>query len=181
MSMMTRTPSRSAPGRSCLKYLRTACRRISGSATGCRFCSSASSLIWRNLTSHVRSSSASAPRLPTRAGRHEDVRSAVRSPRFRCGPFVRDGVFYLGRASAPRVTTPHMLPSATLKASASAILLLSRLNSPPVRVLCTLRRGRRLPQRNTRYQADATPYLGRTCTGWIAPASWRTKAPVRFG
>jgi hypothetical protein len=24
--------------------------------------------------------------------------------------------------------------------------------------------------RNTRYQADATPYLGRTCTGWIAPA-----------
>lgn len=27
---------------------------------------------------------------------------------------------------------------------------------------------------NTRYQADATPYLGRTCTGWIAPAcGWR--------
>jgi hypothetical protein len=24
--------------------------------------------------------------------------------------------------------------------------------------------------RNTRYQADATPYLGRTSTGWIAPA-----------
>jgi hypothetical protein len=24
--------------------------------------------------------------------------------------------------------------------------------------------------RNTRYQADATPYLGRTCTGWTAPA-----------
>ena len=23
---------------------------------------------------------------------------------------------------------------------------------------------------NTRYQADATPYLGRTSTGWIAPA-----------
>src|SRR5437899_4440755 len=29
--------------------------------------------------------------------------------------------------------------------------------------------------RNTRYQADATPYLGRTSTGWIAPAcGWRT-------
>jgi hypothetical protein len=29
--------------------------------------------------------------------------------------------------------------------------------------------------RNARYQADATPYLGRTCTGWIAPAcGWRT-------
>src|SRR5207302_7430082 len=31
----------------------------------------------------------------------------------------------------PRITVPHMLPSATLKASASAILLLSRLDSPP--------------------------------------------------
>src|SRR5438034_1565069 len=29
--------------------------------------------------------------------------------------------------------------------------------------------------RNTRYQAGATPYLGRTFTGWIAPAcGWRT-------
>src|SRR5207302_1258918 len=29
--------------------------------------------------------------------------------------------------------------------------------------------------RNTRYQAGATPYLGRTSTGWIAPAcGWRT-------
>jgi hypothetical protein len=28
---------------------------------------------------------------------------------------------------------------------------------------------------NTRYQADATPYLGRTSTGWTAPAcGWRT-------
>jgi hypothetical protein len=55
----------------------------------------------------------------------------VGSPRFRRDPFVRDGVFDLGRASAPRISVPHMLPSATLKASASAILLLSRLNSPP--------------------------------------------------
>jgi hypothetical protein len=30
--------------------------------------------------------------------------------------------------------------------------------------------------RNTRYQADATPYLGRTFTGWIAPAcGWRSR------
>jgi hypothetical protein len=28
-------------------------------------------------------------------------------------------------------------------------------------LLCTLRRGRHLPRRNTRYQPDATPYLGR--------------------
>src|SRR5271166_942274 len=41
--------------------------------------------------------------------------------------------------------------------------------------LCTLRNPCRQWPRNTRYQADATPYLGRTCTGWIAPAfGWRT-------
>src|SRR5436190_20920652 len=37
--------------------------------------------------------------------------------------------------------------------------------------LCTLRNHCRQWPRNTRYQAGATPYLGRTCTGWIAPAS----------
>jgi len=37
-------------------------------------------------------------------------------------------------------------------------------------LLCTLRDHCRQGPRNTRYQADATPYLGRTCTGWIAPA-----------
>jgi hypothetical protein len=36
--------------------------------------------------------------------------------------------------------------------------------------LCTLRNRCRQRSRNTRYQADATPYLGRTFTGWIAPA-----------
>ena len=36
--------------------------------------------------------------------------------------------------------------------------------------LCTLRTHCRQWPRNTRYQADATPYLGRTFTGWIAPA-----------
>ena len=41
--------------------------------------------------------------------------------------------------------------------------------------LCTLRDHCRQWPRNTRYQADATPYLGRTFTGWIAPAyGWRT-------
>src|SRR5947208_14672878 len=65
------------------------------------------------------------------AGRHWP---SVGSPRFRRDPFVRDGVFDLGRASAPRIMVPHILPSATLKASASAILLLSRLNRPP----CTI-------------------------------------------
>jgi hypothetical protein len=41
--------------------------------------------------------------------------------------------------------------------------------------LCTLRNHCRQWLRNTRYQADATPYLDRTFTGWIAPAcGWRT-------
>jgi hypothetical protein len=39
-----------------------------------------------------------------------------------------------------------------------------------MQLLCTLRDHRRQWPRNTRYQADATPYLGRTFTGWIAPA-----------
>ena len=44
-----------------------------------------------------------------------------------------------------------------------------------MQLLCTLRNHCRQGPRNTRYQADATPYLGRTFTGWIAPAcGWRT-------
>ena len=51
----------------------------------------------------------------------------------------------------------------------------------PAQLLCTLRHGRHLPRRNTRYQAGATPYLGRTFTGWIPPASWRTSVSVWIG
>src|SRR5260221_10428665 len=58
-------------------------------------------------------------------------RSDVRSPRFRRDPFVRDMVFDPGRASAPRIAVPHMLPSTLLTASASAISWISWLNSTP--------------------------------------------------
>ena len=49
--------------------------------------------------------------------------------------------------------------------------------------LCTLRDHCRQWPRNTRYQADATPYLGRTSTGWIAPAlpGALTRSPRRRG
>jgi hypothetical protein len=57
------------------------------------------------------------------------------SPRFRRDPFLRDGVFDHGRASVPRITAPHMLPSTLLTASASANCCLSRLNSPPHRIV----------------------------------------------
>jgi hypothetical protein len=51
-------------------------------------------------------------------------------------------------------------------------VLLTRRARP---LLCTLRDRCRQRPRNTRYQADATPYSGRTYTGWIAPAcGWRT-------
>jgi hypothetical protein len=36
--------------------------------------------------------------------------------------------------------------------------------------LCTLRNRSRQRSRNTRYHAGAAPYVGRTSTGWIAPA-----------
>ena len=38
-------------------------------------------------------------------------RPDTRSPRFRCDPFARDVALDRGRASAPRLAVPHMLPS----------------------------------------------------------------------
>ncbi len=78
------------------------------------------------------STAASAPRLPATArDRCARLRASARSPRFRRCLFARDGVFDLGGATASRITTPHMLPSTFSNASAPAIFLLSRLNSPP--------------------------------------------------
>jgi hypothetical protein len=95
-------------------------------------CSSGSQLLRRGLTSHVRASSASAPHLPdANLGGQRAHRLNVRSPRFRRNPFVRDVVFDHDRASAPRITGPHMLPSTLLTVSASARFCLSRLNSTP--------------------------------------------------
>jgi len=42
--------------------------------------------------------------------------------------------------------------------------------APLAQSLCSLRDHCRQWPRNTRYQADATPCLDRTFTGWIAPA-----------
>src|SRR5229473_2892928 len=64
-------------------------------------------------------------------GGNVPIGSNVRSPRFRRDPFVRDVVFDHGRASAPRITGAHMLPSTLLTVSASAISWFSRLNSTP--------------------------------------------------
>jgi len=59
------------------------------------------------------------------------ARSDTRPPRFRQVPFVRDEVFDPDRATAPRMTVPHMLPSAGCTASASVTLSISWLNRSP--------------------------------------------------
>src|ERR1700730_12164521 len=69
------------------------------------------------------------------------------------------------------VTAPPLLPSALSTASTSAICNFRGSITHPTRSLCTLRSRRRRRPRNTRYQAGATPYLGRTSTGWITSAS----------
>ena len=94
----------------------------------------------------------------------------TRPPRFRRVPFRHDVVSDPGRATAPRITAPHMLPSTILNASASAKWTISGLNTHPTRLLCTLRDRRRRRPRNTRYRAPATAYSGRSFTGWNPPA-----------
>src|ERR1700681_195072 len=110
---------------------------------------------------------------PSRRGPAQPTaaRSGLRSPRFRRDPFVRDRVSDLGRAPAPRIAAPDVLPSTLRTVSASAASPFRGSIASPTQLLCTLRRGRHLPRRNTRYQAGATPYLHRSSTGWIAPAS----------
>src|SRR5262245_51977416 len=55
----------------------------------------------------------------------------MRSPRFRYDPFARDVALDPGRASAPRIAVPHMLPSSESNPSAPAISDLSWLNPTP--------------------------------------------------
>ena len=55
----------------------------------------------------------------------------MRSPRFRRDPFVREVALDPGRASAPRMTAPHMLPSTDNNGSAPAKFSLSWLNPTP--------------------------------------------------
>src|SRR5208337_735568 len=50
--------------------------------------------------------------------------------------FLRDAVFDPGRASAPRIAVPHMLPSTLLTVSASASFGISELNSAPPQNRC---------------------------------------------
>src|SRR5271155_2893148 len=76
------------------------------------------------------SPTASSPRLPVVArdrlgdcGRGEVSQVPTRS--------IRDVALDLGRATVPRITAPHMLPSAVATASAPAISRISWLNPTP--------------------------------------------------
>src|SRR3989449_1083394 len=58
-------------------------------------------------------------------------RPDTRPPRFRCDPFARDVALDPGRASAPRITVPHIWPSSKCILSAPAMSDLSWLNPTP--------------------------------------------------
>ena len=127
---------------------------------------------------------------PPRPGIASATAGRMRSPRFRRLPFVRDGVFDHGRASAPRKTAPHMLPSAVSTDSASARLALSRLNSPPhtIAVYASRRSSPSAPQHSlpsARYgllgpdlhRLDAASFAWRTDPCFIHPRLFRDFSP----
>ena len=74
---------------------------------------------------------ASSPRLPVAARDRQATAGQTRSPRFRRDPSIRDVASDPGRATVPRITAPHMLPSAVATASAPAISRISWLNPTP--------------------------------------------------
>jgi hypothetical protein len=90
---------------------------------------------------------------PMRASRLCSLWPDMRPLRFRRVPFGRDVAFDAGGATASRIAMPSMLPSTVPSVSASAMLLISWLNPPPHRSLCTLRTRRRRRLRNTRFPA----------------------------
>jgi hypothetical protein len=98
-------------------------------------------------------------------------RSNVGSPRFRRDPFVRDVAIDPGRASAPRVAVPHMLPSTEPTVSAPTMLCLSWLiPTPHTTAVYASRPPSPTAAQHSLPGGPLRPYLGRTFTGWIAPA-----------
>src|SRR5271168_1251970 len=107
-----------------------------------------------------------------RASRLYGLWSSVRSLRFRRIPFRRDVAFDPGGATAPRMTVPHMLPSTLMTGSASAILWISRLNPTPHQIAVYASHSPSpTPTQHSLPGGPLRPYLGRTSTGWKAPAS----------
>ena len=123
----------------------------------------------RLLTS---SATASSPRLPVVTRTRQSGLGAMRPPRFRRVPFMRNGVSDHGRAVAPRMAVRNMLPSTVTKVSASARLSLSRLNIPLHMIAVYASQPSSPATTQHSLQGGALPpYPRRTLTGWNAPAS----------
>jgi hypothetical protein len=95
----------------------------------------------------------------------------MRSPRFRRDPSVRDVASDPGRATVPRMTAPHMLPSAVATASAPATSRISWLNPTPQTITVYASSWSSPSTTQHSLSGGRYPFLGRTCTDWIAPAS----------
>ena len=146
------------------------------------------------------SPTASSPRLPVVARDRLATAGGVRSPRFRRDPFIRDVASDPGRATVPRVTAPHMLPSAVATASAPATSRISWLNPTPQMITVyaspwsspsptqhSLPGGRyplpgpdfhRLDRASFTWRT-ATPSSQWTCTTYSLPVSRRTCVKTR--
>src|SRR5207342_1734226 len=127
-------------------------------------CSPASSLLWRGPTSHVRASSATTPRLPdadrpahaTPDGQTRDIPGSDAIPLHVMWPSTPAGRQHLAWRCRTCCLRANRDPRPLR-------YLIFRGSIPhPMQSLCTLRNHCRQWPRNTRYQADATPYLGRT-------------------
>jgi len=139
-----------------------------------RPCSAASSVLCVRSTPQDRASPAYVPPdFPARPGAaHSRLRATLRPPRFRRVPFGRDGVLDHGRASAPRLAAPHVLPSTIATVSASARSLFSRLNSPPCPIAVYASSGPSPAKtQHSLLGGPLRPYPGGTSTRWNAPAS----------
>src|ERR1043166_4794113 len=93
--------------------------------------SSASPLLWPRPTSCIRTSPATAPRLPDADLGALCHRSDAGSPSFRHAPSARDVLFDLGRATAPRKTALLTLRSAAKASLRPDKTGISRLNHTP--------------------------------------------------
>ena len=98
-------------------------------------------------------------------------RSNPRYPRFRRDLFARDVALDPGGMTMPRITALHMLRSTMNTVSAPASSSFRGSLPHPTHPLCTLRVRRQPPPHATlASRRPAKPYLGRSCSGWIAPA-----------
>src|SRR5262245_57109143 len=98
-------------------------------------------------------------------------RPGTRSPRFRRDPFARNVLFDPGGMTMSRISTLHMLRSAISDSLRSRGFIISWLyHTPRTTAVYASCSASPPPHATLASRRLARPYLGRTCTGWIAPA-----------